>query len=125
MAFLQSFISARTTVPDNMSLLNGLIALDATAFIVFSPQPPWIIGKSTAWTVNQIAAAQSVLDTSAAVTPELTAQSVIDNWSIDMRAFALALIDQLNIIRAALPAPLPPITPAQAIAAIVAKAATL
>lgn len=125
MAFFQSFTSPRTTVPDATSLLNGLLALDPTASVLFAPQPPWVIGKSTAWTPGDITAAQSVLDTCASVTPELTAQSIIDNWAIDMKAFALALIDQLNIIRAALPTPLPPITPAQAIAAIVAKAATL
>jgi hypothetical protein len=55
----------------------------------------------------------------------LQAQSQVDNWPIMMEAFALALIDQLNIIRAALPVPLSAITPAQAIAAIRAKAGTL
>jgi hypothetical protein len=46
-------------------------------------------------------------------------------WPIALRALVLTLIDQLNVIRAALPTPLPAITPAQALAAIRTKAGTL
>ena len=53
------------------------------------------------------------------------AQAIIDAYPIELRALVLALVDALNVIRAALPAPLPPITPAQALAAIRNKAATL
>jgi len=53
------------------------------------------------------------------------AQQRIDSWPIEYRALVLALIDQLNTIRAALPSPLGPITPAQALAAVRTKAGTL
>jgi hypothetical protein len=53
------------------------------------------------------------------------AQGEIDAIPIVTKAIVLALVDQLNVIRAALPTPLAPITPAQAIAAIRAKAGTL
>lgn len=53
------------------------------------------------------------------------AQLQVDGIPIALKAIVLALIDQLNVLRAGLPAPLPPITPAQALAAIRAKAGTL
>jgi hypothetical protein len=59
------------------------------------------------------------------VTAQLTAQSQIDAWPLMTKALVLALIDQLNVIRAALPVPLGPISAAQALAAIRAKAGTL
>jgi hypothetical protein len=54
-----------------------------------------------------------------------TTQAFIDTMSIFEKAIVLALVDQFNVIRAALPSPLQPITPAQALAAIRAKAAVL
>ena len=125
MSFQLNFATSRTTVPDPGTLLINLRALDASASALQLSPALYSIGKSTTWTGLQITAAQNVLDTSAPITAELIAQTEIDNWSDTMKAFALSIIDQLNVIRAALPVPLPPITPAQAIAAIRAKAATL
>ena len=64
------------------------------------------------------AAAQAVQD-------QRDAQAFLDAIPIWAKALVLALIDQLNVIRAALPTPLAAITPAQALAAIRTKAGTL
>jgi hypothetical protein len=125
MASYQSFTSARATEPDPATLLANLRALDASAGVQHLLGPTYVIKKATAWTAPQISAAQNAIDTAPAATPQLAAQTEIDNWSIVQKAFALALIDQLNIIRAALPTPLSAITPTQAIAAIRNKAGTL
>lgn len=74
---------------------------------------PKSAGEITAFQSAQLAATRA------------KSQTIIDAYPIEMRALVLALIDQLNVIRAALPAPLPPITAGQALAAIRAKAATL
>lgn len=126
MAAYQTFTSPRLSEPDPASLLAQLRALDASAGVQhFTGSGQWTIKKSTDWTVNQTAAAQNVLDTAPAATPQLAAQTDIDNWPIELKALVLALIDQLNVLRAALPIPLGAITPAQALSAIRAKAATL
>lgn len=125
MAAYQTFTSARATEPDPTSLLASVRALDATAGVQHTPGPTYVIKKATAWTGPQITAAQNAIDTAPAASAQLAAQAEIDNWPISLRAEALAIIDQLNIIRAALPVPLGPITPAQAIAAIRTKAGTL
>lgn len=126
MSVYQQFVTPRATEPDLSSLLALLRVVDATAGVqhVFG-SGVWTIKKNTAWTAPQIAAAQNAIDTAPATTPQLTAQSMIDGWPLELKALVLTLIDQLNTIRAALPAPLPPITPAQALAAVRAKAGTL
>jgi hypothetical protein len=122
----QSFTSPRATEPDPAALLAQLRALDPTAGVQHAAgSPDYIVKKATAWTAPQIAAAQNAIDTAPAVTPQRQAQNEIDQWPISVRALVLALIDQLNTIRAALPTPLPAITPAQALAAIRTKAGTL
>jgi len=126
MSAYQTFTSARATEPDPTSLLALLRALDPTAGVAHdSGLDTYRLKKATAWTAPQIAAAQTVLDTAPASSPQLSAQAAVDGWPLELKALALALIDQLNVLRAALPVPLPPITPAQAIAAIRAKAGTL
>jgi hypothetical protein len=77
-----------------------------------------VTGAALLLSVVVDAAAQTAQDQQAA-------QAFIDTLPIWAKALALALVDQLNVIRAALPAPLPAITVAQAIAAIRAKAGTL
>jgi hypothetical protein len=122
----QPFTVARATEPDPATLLSQLRALDATAGVQHQAgTAAYVIKKATAWTAPQITAAQTVLETAPISTPDLTAQSVIDAMPIETKALALAIIDQLNVIRAALPTPLGAITVPQAIAAIRAKAGTL
>lgn len=124
--FYKPFVSLRLTEPDYSTLIANLKALDASVGVshLFGTNA-YTLKKATDWTPGQIAAAQNVLDTSPATSPQLSAQSTIDNWPIELKALVLALIDQLNVIRAALPVPLAPITPAQALAAVRAKAGTL
>lgn len=91
----------------------------------------WIVIFDPAATAGQRSTAATVLASVAIDAPaqasddEKSAQLEIDGLPIAMKAIVLALIDQLNVIRAALPSPLAAITPAQAIAAIRAKAGTL
>ena len=101
-------------------------AIDPTVFVEYAPgMMTFAISKDTAWTPQQITAARSILDAAPDTTPGRTAQTGIDGWSIEMRALVLTLIDQINVLRQALPTPLPAITPAQALAAIRTKAGTL
>lgn len=125
MSAYQSFTSLRATEPDPASLLAQLRTLDATAGVQHGPGPLYVIKKATVWTAGQITAAQTVIDSAPAASAELAAQSDIDTWPLADKALVLALIDQLNTIRGLLPIPLGNITPAQAIAAIRAKAGTL
>ena len=126
MAFINEFTTARITIPDYVVLLAAIKSSlgDSTATISGIWQN-WHAEKATAWTPTQIIAVQNLLDTTIPVTLELLAQRDIDFWPIELKALALAIIDQLNVIRAALPIPLAAITPAQAIAAIRAKSGTL
>lgn len=126
MSFYQSFTSTRTTEPDWATLTGNARALDSTVGIQHQPgTQTYVVKKATVWTTGQITTAQNVIDTCPSSSPQLSAQSDIDDWPIDLQALVLALIDQLNVIRAALPTPLSAITPAQALAAIRAKAGTL
>jgi len=125
MSAYQTFTSSRGTEPDAAALLANLRALDATVGVQHVPGPSYVLKKATAWTAPQMAAAQTVIDTAPASTPQLSAQAAVDSLPIFERAIILALIDQLNVIRAALPVPLGAITPAQAISAIRAKAGAL
>ncbi len=126
-AFYQDFTTTiRTTEPEINMLIANLKALDASAGVQHDPgSSAYRLKKGTAWTAPQITAAQNVLETSPAATPQTIAQSEIDALPIAIKALLLVMIDQLNVIRAALPVPLPAITPAQAIAAVRAKAGTL
>ncbi len=120
------FTSSRTTTPDFGTVLRQLRVIEATAGVWYTPGvPEYLVTVNAALTPTQITAVQNVIDTCVAASPELSAQTEIDNWPIMFKAFALALIDQLNVIRAKLPTPLAAITPAQALAAIRAKAGNL
>ena len=91
----------------------------------------WTVQFQAAATAQQRTQAQTILNTVAvdaaaqATQDQLDAQAFVDTMPIWAKALALAIIDQLNVIRAALPNPLPAITPTQAIAAVRAKAGTL
>ena len=69
-------------------------------------------------TVAVDAAAQTARD-------QRDAQGQIDSLPVFQRAIILTLLDQINVLRAGLPVPLPAVTPAQALAAIRTKAGTL
>lgn len=126
MASYQPFVSARLTEPHFATLEKQLQATDATIGVIHTPgSADYVLKKTTAWSAPQIAAAQTTIDTAPAATGAIVGQSAVDAWPVEFRALVLALIDQLNVIRAALPVPLGPITPAQAIAAVRAKAGTL
>jgi hypothetical protein len=91
----------------------------------------WRIAFATSATPAQRTQGQSIVDTAVVdaaaqtIVDQKDAQVGVDQLPIILRAVVLALIDQLNVIRAALPTPLSAITPAQAIAVIRAKAGTL
>lgn len=126
MSSYQDLTTARATLPDLPTLItNARAAIDATVGVAQLSVTGYRFKKATDWQPAEITLAQQLLDTAPAQTSQLIAQHDIDGWPIELRAFALALIDQLNVIRAALPVPLPAITPAQAIAAIRNKAGTL
>jgi hypothetical protein len=107
------------------------IPIDGVAIGTLADRATWRVKFQAAATAPQRTQAQTILDTVAidvaalAAQDQIDAQAFIDGLPIWAKALVLALIDQLNVIRAALPSPLGAITPAQAIAAIRAKAGTL
>lgn len=126
MAAYQSFTTARTTPINAPGLLTTLRATVAPETgITTIDLPRVVLKKAAAWTPAEIAAAQNAIDTGPALTPQSVAQNEIDNWPLSQKAFALALIDQLNVIRSKLSPPLGAITPQQALDAIRTKAGTL
>ena len=125
MADYHTFTTARLTEPDPASLLAQLRALDASAGVQHFSGPMFTIKKATVWTAPQIAAAQNVLDTAPASSPQLSAQSEVDAMSIFEKAIILTLLDQVNLIRSKLAPPLAAITVPQMLAAIRTKAGTL
>jgi hypothetical protein len=131
MASYHTFSTARLTIPDPAALALAVQAAtaDPTAVIVRLPDGDWYAKKAAAWTAGDLTAVQLALDTTTARTARTDAQQQIDGWPIEFRALCLALIDETNRLRGALRglgvAALPDVTPAQAIAAIRAKAGTL
>lgn len=126
MAFYLDLSSARTTVPDEPSLL-ALLRANVDVAITIGPlsQTSFRAKKPTLWTAPQITAAQSAVDTVAARTDELTAQTEVDKLGIRERAILLTLLDQINLLRTQPTTVMSSVTPAQAIAAIRTKAGTL
>lgn len=115
-----ALVLTTANTPD-LGLLQTAVAPVKVAFL-----PPFYhFTQAADFTAAQQTALQATLDTTAVSTPQRVAQTEIDQYPIAQRALVLALIDQLNVIRAALPVPLPAITPAQALTAIRNKAATL
>lgn len=88
-----------TNTPDPAILLTNLRALDATAGAFSADGHVYRLKKATDWTAPQIAAAQTVLDTTTPATPETRAQTEIDNWPIAVKAAFLATLDELNLLR--------------------------
>jgi hypothetical protein len=121
--FYQTFTAVRTTEPDPASLLAQLRALDATAGVQHQPGPIYTIKKNSAWLPAHVTAAQNVLDTAPATTPQRTAQSTIDQWPLDLKAAFILVMEQVNVLRAF--HSLPAFTVQQFVDAIKAKALTL
>lgn len=119
--------STRLTRPDNAAMATAIRAAvgDPVAVLTSLDGRTAIGKKSTDWTAAQIASAQQIFDTTPPVTRQQQAQRAVDRFPVETRALVLALIDALNTVRAALPTPLPAITPAQALKAIRDKAGAL
>lgn len=123
---LQVFTRA-TTFPDLANLYPAVIAVIGNQFLLFCDSKddgtkPVLIDKSTPWQAAEITAVQTAV-TNAPASPALLFSS--DSFPLPLKAIVLALIDQLNVIRANLPTPLGAITPVQALAAIRTKAGSL
>lgn len=124
MAAYHSFTTTRTTEPDRVALLTFLRGADASIGVQHEVgSNTYILKKDTAWTAGQVANAQQALDSAPEITPQRLAQNEIDQWPISTKALVLALLDQLNVLRAN--AGLAAITPAQVLSAVRAKAGTL
>ncbi len=121
----QKFTSARTTLPDVQALQASLRTLlsDATVGLAVQDAQHVTVKKAAAWSAADIATAQGAIDTAQAWTPQAEAKRRVDEWPIDLRAFALVVVDQLNVLRVA--AGMQPATAQQVMNAIKAKADTL
>src|SRR4051812_4236063 len=95
------FTSTRQVPPDAVGLLSTLrstVAADVGC-AVFDAQH-YRLKKGTTWTPAEIAAAQTVIDGAAALTPQLDAQHAIDDLPLWAKALALTVMDELNLLRA-------------------------
>jgi len=110
------------------ALRTAGIPIDGVSIGSDTDRATWAARFTAAATPAQKATAAALLLSLAIDAPaqaaqdQLDAQAFVDTLPIWAKALCLALIDQLNVIRAALPTPLGAITPAQALAAIRAKA---
>lgn len=126
MASYYDLVTTRADVPDTDSLLRALREIDASAGVApLTPHGRVRVKVTTTLTLEQLAQMQTIVDTAPATSSALTAKAEIARLPVVQQAIVLALIDQINIIRAALPSPLPAITRGQALAAISQKAETL
>jgi hypothetical protein len=121
------FTSIRLTHPDPDLLLHILRLVDLSAGAQIHEGFPLNIVVKTAHELSdaQIGRMQTAIDTCNELTPQSRAQTVIDQWPIDIQALVRVLIAQLNLLRAGLQVPLPPLVPADVLAAIRAKARML
>lgn len=128
MPFYITLITERESyIPDNDAMIAAIrtATSDPTAVLISHDGVLARGKKAAAWTVTQTRAAQTLLDTTAELTPQVVAQRRIDQFPIEFRALVLTLIDALNVLRTHPAIGLPAITPTQAITAIRSKAATL
>lgn len=123
-AFYREFTRNKPNDADYNSLFNSLRALDPTVGIQHDPSTLlYKLKKNTAWLAAHITAAQTEIDNAPDASPQLTAAGSIDELSIAQQATILAIIDEINILRAQ--HSLAPRTPQQAYQAIKDKAMTL
>lgn len=149
MAFVQTFVSARVTAPDLVSVQSSTRTTlgDPSVTVYASIGDGFLMTKdAAAWSPSDVVAAQTSLDTAPAATPQSLAQADIDRMPLALAAIALLLVDKLNDIngnlvvllaavnalntkaalpQTTLPNPTPQATRQQAINAIRAKAGTL
>lgn len=120
-------VVVRAIDPEMATLAKQLRAnIDATVGVArVVGTDSYRLKKASVWQSAEVTTATTLITNAAGVTEQLVAQATVDSFPVLWKAVVLTLVDQLNVIRAALPAPLPPITPAQALAAIRAKAGTL
>ncbi len=116
-----------STFPDLVNLYAAVNAVIGNQFLLFCDakddgSKPVLIDKATPWQAAEITAVQAAVTAAPASSAPLFST---DSFPLVHKAIVLALIDQLNVIRNLLPIPLGAITPAQALAAIRAKAGTL
>ena len=124
-AYLTVTSSRTTSAPVNLLARLRTVLADPTVGVTTLPENRFYLKKATEWSPAQESVALTEINTAPTSTPQVVAQLNVDNFPIEYRALVLALIDALNVIRAALPIPLAAITPAQAIASIRTKAGTL
>ncbi len=126
MASYHTFATDRLTAPDMAAvLLSVRSALSDSSVVIGGYGPTYTGKKATPWSSNDIASAQTVLDTAPALTAQRLAQNELDALSIVLRALVLALVDPINQLRTQPTQAFPAVTPAQAFQAIRDKAATL
>lgn len=120
-----TFRAQRLTTPDPEALLAMVRAVAPTAG--YSEEEPgfYRLKVNTPLTPQNITAIQNAFNTAPEWTPQRRAQTVIDKWPIELKALVLTLIDEINRMRALETPPKAAITPAQALAAVRNKAATL
>jgi hypothetical protein len=82
------------------------------------------IDKAATWLGTEITAVQTAINGAADTTSTRTLQAIADTLSPLNRAILFTMLDQINVIRAALPVPLGAISPAQAVAAVRVKIIT-
>lgn len=122
--FYRTFTRNKPNDADYESLFNALRALDATVGIQHDPATLiYKLKKNTAWTNPQATAAQTEIDNAPDASNQLDAAGNINHLSIAQQATVLAIIDEINILRAQ--HSLAPRTPQQAYQAIKDKALTL
>lgn len=119
--------TARGTPPDPVVLLAAVKTAtgDPTAVLLPMLNGTYHGKKAAPWSAADISAAQNLLDTTAALTPQLAAQRTIDNFPIEYKALVLSLIDAINVLRTHPAIGLAAVTPTQALASIRAKAGQL
>jgi hypothetical protein len=125
MAGYVTITTQRVVPPDPIAVLAAIKTAtgDPTAALIQSAPGVWRGKKADAWTAQQTADAQTIVDTTAALTPQLAAQRDVDRLSIAFRALVLTLVDEINVLRTR--AGLPERTVEQAFTAIRNKAGTL
>jgi hypothetical protein len=122
--FYTTFLATRATWPDPMSLVAALRTAVAPECAVLEREGTTLtLRKDTPWSESDRATAQTTIDSAPAQTVQLDAQHDIDAWPIALKALALTVLDEVNVLRAA--ASLAPRTPGQLINAIRTKAAQL